>query len=136
MMKKTYSELSKLHTFEERFEYLRLFGSVGHSTFGFDRHVNQNFYRSREWKNARDFVIVRDEGCDLGIRGYEIGSDILIHHMNPMVIDDIIHGEAWVFDPEYLITTTHQTHNAIHYSDVSLLPKIVVAREPGDTKLW
>lgn len=133
---KTYSKLSRYSTFEDRFEYLRLHGAVGTSTFGFDRHINQRFYRSREWKTARDFVIIRDEGCDLGIPGYEIHSKILIHHINPMVAGDIVHGEEWIFDPEYLITTTHDTHNAIHYSDPSLLPKIVVSRESGDTKLW
>lgn len=98
--------------------------------------MNQKFYRSREWKSARDYVIVRDEGCDLGVQGFEIHEGALIHHINPMVIEDILHGEEWIFDPEYLITTTHYTHNAIHYSDASLLPKIVADREPGDTQLW
>lgn len=135
-MTKTYGELSRLTTFEDRFEYLRLYGAVGIPTFGFDRHVNQRFYKSREWKSSRDFVITRDDGCDLGVSGYEIHSEILVHHMNPMVVDNILHAEEWIFDPEFLITTTHQTHNAIHYSDPSLLPKIVVARQPGDTKLW
>lgn len=133
---KTYSELSRFSSFEDRFQYLRLHGSVGRTTFGFDRHINQQFYRSNEWKNARDFVIVRDDGCDLGVRGYEIHGNILIHHINPMTIEDVVHGEDWIFNPEYLITTTHNTHNAIHYGDESLLPKIVVARESGDTKLW
>lgn len=133
---KKYSELSIFESFNDRFEYLRLRGAVGQSTFGFDRHINQRFYRSAEWKRARDFVIIRDNGCDLGILGYEIHSEILIHHMNPMTVDDIVHGEEWIFDPEYLITTTHQTHNAIHYSDESLLPRVVVARESGDTRLW
>jgi hypothetical protein len=135
-MTKTYSELRRYITFEDRFEYLRLHGAVGRSTFGFDRHINQRFYRSHEWKSARDFVIVRDNGCDLGVRGYEIGGRLLIHHINPMTIQDVVHGEDWIFNPEYLITTTHDTHNAIHYSDASLLPKTVVARESGDTKLW
>lgn len=136
MIIKTYSELSRYSTFEDRFEYLRLHGAVGRSTFGFDRHINQRFYQSREWRDARNFVIVRDEGCDLGIPGYDIHSNILIHHINPMSVDAIRHGDDWIFDPEYLITTTHDTHNAIHYSDPSLLPKIVIARESGDTKLW
>lgn len=136
MMLKTYTEASRYLTFDERFEYLRLHGSVGRETFGFDRYVNQRFYKSFEWRRARDFVIVRDDGCDLGISGYEIHSEILIHHINPLSIDDIVHGEQWIFNPEYLITTTHRTHNAIHYSDKSLLPKVVVARTPGDTKLW
>lgn len=132
----TYTELSRFNTFEQRFEYLRLRGSVGRSTFGFDRYINQKFYRSTEWKNVRDFVIVRDDGCDLGVPGYEIHSSILIHHINPISVEDVVHGEDWIFDSEYLITTTHTTHNAIHYSDESLLPKIVVSRESGDTKLW
>lgn len=133
---KTYSELRRLDTFEERFEYLRLYGHVGRSTFGFDRYINQQFYRSHDWKASRDSVIVRDNGCDLGVFGYEIHAEILVHHINPIVVDDIMHGEDWIFDPEFLITTTHTTHNAIHYSDASLLPRVVVARQPGDTKLW
>lgn len=133
---RTYSELSRLKSFEERFEYLRLHGAVGRTTFGFDRYINQKFYKSFEWKQARDYVIVRDNGCDLGVNGYEIESGALIHHINPMGIKDVIHGQDWIIDPEYLITTTQRTHNAIHYSDVSLLPKVVVAREKGDTKLW
>lgn len=135
-MIRTYSELSEYVTFEERFAYLRLRGEVGRSTFGFDRHINQKFYLSREWKLIREEVIVRDNGCDLGIYGYEIADMPLIHHINPMTIDDIIHGHDWILNPEYLITTTHTTHNAIHYSDEVLLPKIVTARTPGDTSLW
>jgi len=135
-MIRTYSELENLDGFEERFGYLRLNGDVGRSTFGFDRHINQKFYRSREWKQVRDYVILRDDGCDLGVLGYEIHESPLIHHMNPMGIKDIIHGADWVLDPEFLITTTHATHNAIHYSDENLLPKIVTERTPGDTKLW
>lgn len=133
---RTYSELSRLETFEERFEYLRLHGRVGRSTFGFDRYLNQKFYRSREWKVTRDYVIVRDEGCDLGVLGYEIAEKALIHHINPVKPEDIVGKEDWLLDPEFLITTTHRTHNAIHYSDISLLPKVVIAREPGDTRLW
>ena len=133
---KTYSEMVRYPTFEERYEYLRLFGTVGSSTFGFDRHINQRFYRSVEWRRIRDFVITRDDGCDLGVPGYEINENILIHHINPMTVDDVVHGEEWIFDPEYLITTTQNTHNAIHYGDNSLLPKKHVARSPGDTKLW
>lgn len=133
---KTYSQMSRLDTFEERFEYLKLFGSVGRSTFGFDRYINQRFYQSSQWKRAREFVIVRDDGCDLGVPGYEIYSNILIHHINPVDVEAIVHGDDWIFDPEYLITTTQNTHNAIHYGDASLLPKKVVAREFGDTKLW
>ena len=93
--------------------------------FGFDRHVNQTFYTSYEWKNVRDRVIVRDNGCDLGVNGYEIHAELLVHHINPMGIDDILHAEEWIIDPEYLITTCHQTHNAIHYSNELLLPRVV-----------
>jgi len=133
---RSYSELSRLHTFEERFEYLRLNGEVGTSTFGFDRYINQQFYTSNEWKRARYDVIVRDNGCDLGISGYEIYGALLIHHVNPISVDDIIHGEDWIFNPEYLITTTQNTHNAIHFGTDKLLPKVVIARIPNDTKLW
>ena len=133
---RSYSELVRHNTFEERYQYLRLFGSVGYETFGFDRWINQQFYRSREWKSARDYVISRDEGCDLAMPGYEIHGELLVHHMNPIVADDIVHGEEWIFDPEYLITTTQRTHNAIHYSNETLMPKTVLQRSPGDTKLW
>lgn len=135
-MFRNYSGLRRLHTFEDRFDYLSLRGSVGESTFGFDRHINQNFYRSNEWLRVRDSVIVRDEGCDLGILGYEIHGELLVHHMNPMSSADIVHGEEWILDPEFLITTTHNTHNAIHYGDRSKLSTPFVARTPGDTKLW
>lgn len=133
---RTYSELEKFETFKERFEYLKLGGSVGHSTFGFDRYLNQRFYRSIEWKRARDLVIVRDNGCDLGIEGREIYSDILIHHINPIVIDDILQHQEWIIDPEYLITTTQETHNAIHYGRDIQFPEVVTERTKNDTKLW
>jgi len=133
---KTYSELSRIHTFYERYQYLKLKGVVGESTFGFDRWVNQEFYRSRQWKSIRDEVIIRDDGCDLGIPGYEIYRDLLVHHMNPISVDDIEHGEEWILDPNYLITTSHRTHNAIHYGDESLLPREPVTRRFGDTNLW
>jgi hypothetical protein len=133
---RTYSELCKFDTFDERFDYLKLHGEVGYSTFGFDRYINQQFYASNEWKQAREYVIWRDNGCDLGIPGYEIFRGLFIHHINPMVVDDIIHQEEWVINPEYLITTTQKTHNAIHYGNKSLLPKVVMARIPGDTMLW
>lgn len=136
MMIRTYSELIMLGSFEERFEYLRLFGNVGRATFGYDRPLNQRFYQSQEWKSVRDYVIVRDNGCDLALPGYEIQDGPLIHHMNPVTVDDIVQSSEQILDPEYLITTTHYTHNAIHYSDVSLLPKVVTERTPGDTKLW
>ena len=136
MKLRTHSELSKLQTFEERYEYLALRGEVGAVTFGYDRWMNQGFYRSREWRRIRDYVIARDLGCDLGIEGYEIYDRIYIHHMNPMTVDDLTHGNEDILDPEYLISTTHRTHNAIHYGDASLLRKDLVERRPGDTKLW
>lgn len=135
-MTKTYSELQRIHTFEDRFHYLALRGEVGSATFGFDRHINQQFYRSREWKNIRHHVIARDLGCDLGVDGYEIHSQLLIHHMNPMTTLDLVHGDDDILNPEFLITTTHKTHNAIHYGDERLLPKTLTARAPGDTRLW
>lgn len=131
-----YSELRRLKTFEERYDYLRLGGVVGASTFGFDRYINQDFYRSTEWRRVRDEVIVRDNGCDLGVEGYDIHGNLLVHHMNPMTADDVMHNEDWILDPQYLITTTNNTHNAIHYGDQSLLLKPFVPRAPGDTKLW
>lgn len=135
-MIRTYSELRRLSTFEERYAYLRLGGSVGHRTFGFDRYINQSFYHSREWKDARNVVIVRDNGCDLGVIGYEIHGDLLVHHINPINADDIQHNVGALFDPEFLITTTNATHNAIHYGDQSLLAKPLRPRSAGDTKLW
>lgn len=133
---KTYSELCTYSLFEDRVKYLTLNGEVGRSTFGFDRYINQKWYRSHEWRNIRQHIILRDNGCDLGVLGYEINHSLLIHHINPMNVDDIINGEDWIFDPEYLITTTQNTHNAIHYSNDKLLPKIVYIREQNDTKLW
>jgi hypothetical protein len=135
-MIRTYTELSRFDTLEERFRYLSLRGSVGEVTFGYDRYMNQKFYRSKEWRDVRDLVIVRDNGCDLGVEGYEIHKRLYIHHMNPMVVNDIKHSNDDILDPEFLITTTHRTHNAIHYSDESLLPQVLVGRSPGDTKLW
>lgn len=136
MRVRRYTELRRLPTFEERFAYLSLRGGVGASTFGFDRWINQQFYRSREWKNVRDYVIARDGACDLGVPGHDIHAKLMVHHMNPVSADDLIQGEQWVLDPEFLITTTHRTHNAIHYGDESLLVKALVERRPGDTKLW
>lgn len=135
-MIRTYSELRRISTFEDRFEYLKLKGSVGSSTFGFERYLNQQFYTSRQWRQVRDKVITRDNGMDLGIEGYDIYDRIIIHHMNPMTTEDIVHGNSDILDPEFLITTTHKTHNAIHYGDASLLPKLLVERRPGDTRLW
>lgn len=133
---RTYSELSRYETFEERFRYLSLQGVVGESTFGFDRHINQQFYSSRQWRQIRHEVIVRDNACDLGIDGYEIHDRVYIHHMNPMTAEDIILGDDSILDPEFLICVTHQTHNAIHYGDEKQLPRPFVERRPGDTKLW
>jgi hypothetical protein len=133
---RTYSELRRLETFLDRFEYLSLKGHVGEPTFGFDRWLNQGFYRSQEWKQARSYVILRDQGCDLGVPEHEIHVDLLVHHMNPVASCDIIDGEGWILDPEFLITTSHRTHNAIHYGDASLLPRPVIERKRGDTRLW
>lgn len=133
---RSYSELRRIETFEERFEYLSLRGTVGQTTFGFDRWVNQLFYRSKEWHAIRNHVIARDGGCDLGISGFEIHSGLLVHHMNPISITDIEQRKDWILDPEYLITTSLKTHNAIHYGDASLLPRKYEARRQGDTRLW
>lgn len=133
---RTYRELRRLDTFEERYRYLALRGMLGESTFGFDRWINQRFYTSREWKLIRDVVIVRDNGCDLGVPGFEIHSGLLVHHMNPMTFKDLEHGEDWIIDPNFLITTSLRTHNAIHYGDESQLPRGPVVRKLGDTHLW
>lgn len=135
-MTRTYSELSRILSFEERFRYLALRSVVGGATFGHERYMNQQFYRSRQWKQLRDFVIVRDNGCDLGIDGYEIHTGLYIHHMNPMTPADIRHGNDDILDPEFMITTTLRTHNAIHYGDERHLPRPFVARSVGDTLLW
>ena len=135
-MIRTYRELRSISSFEDRFEYLRLNGSVGRETFGFDRYINQRFYTSKEWRDVRHHVIARDLGLDLGVDGHEIHSRILIHHMNPIVAGDILHKNDDILDPNFLITTCHATHNAIHYGDSSLLPKPLVERSRGDTKLW
>jgi hypothetical protein len=123
-------------TFEDRFEYLKLGGSVGESTFGFDRYINQEFYRSPAWRSIRRQVIIRDQGYDLGVPGYEVHVDLLVHHINPMTNQDILNEEPWIIDPEFLITTSKDTHNAIHFGDKSLLKVPFVERQPGDTKLW
>lgn len=136
MLIRTYAELKRLTTFEERYRYLALNGSVGKSTFGFDRYINQQFYTSTQWRQIRHHIISRDLGCDLGVDGYEIHSRLIIHHMNPMAPIDITDGGSHILDPEFLITTTHQTHNAIHYGDERLLPRPLVERRAGDTKLW
>lgn len=136
-MIRTYTELSKLKTFEERFNYLRLDGKVGKETFGFDRIFNQKLYTSVEWRSIRDRIIVRDNGCDLGIEGHEIyGQRIYIHHMNPISLEDIEKRTEFLLNPEYLITTIHSTHNAIHYGDLSQLIIAPIERLPNDTCPW
>lgn len=133
---KTYSELITFSTFEDRFEYLQLKGIVGQETFGFDRYLNQILYNSKEWKHLRNEIIVRDNGCDLAFEGFEIHGRILIHHINPITIDDVIKRRGIVFDPENLICVTHNTHNAIHYGDKSLLITGPIERRANDTCPW
>lgn len=135
-MIRRFSELNQLATFEERYNYLRLGGEVGLSTFGFNRHLNQILYRSRLWRKARTLVIIRDNGCDLGVEGREIPDKIIIHHMNPITLEDIELGREEVFNPEFLVCTSDMTHNAIHFGDVGLLPKLPIERHAGDTCPW
>lgn len=136
-MIRTYSELIKLPTFEERYQYLRLSGVVGQETFGYDRYINQLLYqRSQRWRAVRDRVIVRDNGCDLGVEGHEISGTIIVHHMNPITVEDIMRESEFVYDMEYLITTIHNTHNAIHYGDESLLIRAPIERRRNDTCPW
>lgn len=136
MIIRTYNELMLLPTFEERFEYLKLSGRVGEETFGFDRWLNQKFYRSAEWKHLRDQVIIRDNGCDLGVEGRDIYGKILIHHMNPISKKDILERTDLLLNPMYLISVTKQTHDAIHYSDDSILMKDPIVRSRNDTCPW
>lgn len=133
---KTYSELILLPTFEERFKYLQLNGRVGDDTFGFDRYINQKFYRSAEWKRIRDYIIIRDNGCDLAVDGYEIHGQILIHHMNPITISDIKFSTEYLMNPDYLICVTHNTHNAIHYGDEKQIITGPIVRTKNDTCPW
>ena len=134
---KTYSELSQFQTFEERYRYLRLRGAVGEETFGFDRYLHQVFYqRSPKWKKVRDFVIIRDNGCDLGLDGYDIYGKILVHHMNPITLKDLERESEYLLDPEFLICTSLNTHNAIHYGDESLLITTPIVRTKNDTCPW
>lgn len=134
---RTYTELSKLQSFEDRFRYLKLDGVIGEETFGFDRYLNQNFYKSYEWKAIRNAVIMRDMGCDLGTEGHEIFGRILIHHMNPITMRDILDRSEIALNPEYLITVSHETHNAIHYGDESILHKYdFTERTPNDHCPW
>lgn len=135
-MIRTFKELSHISSFAERYEYLKLTGSVGRDVFGEERYLNQQFYRSEEWRRVRDYVIVRDLGLDLGCSGYEIPGLVIVHHMNPISVEDIIHSNLDILDPEFLISTSSQTHLAIHYGDRKLLPRLSFDRKPGDTKLW
>lgn len=134
---RTYSELITLPTFEERFNYLKLDGLVGKETFGYDRYLNQYLYqRNPRWKKSRDKVIIRDDGCDLGVEGFEIFGKIIVHHMNPITMDDIINDRDWIYDPEFLICTVHNTHNAIHYGDEKILMTAPIVRTKNDTCPW
>lgn len=133
---RSYSELSRLDTFEERYEYLKLNGVVGESTFGFDRWLNQRFYTSREWKDMRSYIIFRDLGCDLGVPGHEITHGLIVHHINPLKMSDFEQGDKRLMDPDNLVVTSFSTHNAIHFGDESLLYRGPTERIPGDTKLW
>ena len=133
---RSYTELSRLQTFEERYDYLSVQSAVGVNTFGFERWLNQAFYHSAEWRHARVQVIARDYGCDLGIEGHEIYGTMIVHHMNPIAVDDITHANIDIINPEYLITVSLRTHNAIHYGDRSQLDQPMITRRPGDTKLW
>lgn len=133
---RTYAELSRLQTFDERFEYLKLSGDVGRDTFGFDRYLNQFFYKSKEWKSVRNQVILRDNGCDLGLVGYDIYGKILIHHMNPITKDDVLNRSDLLLNPNYLICVTHDTHNAIHYGNKETLTSLPVERCANDTCPW
>lgn len=136
MIHRCYKELSRLSTFKERYEYLRLAAIVGDPTFGSDRYLNQVLYKSYEWKKAKQLVIIRDNGCDLGLEGFEINGPIYVHHMNPITIEDIEMRNPDIFNPEFLICTSFDTHNAIHFGDEKLLPPMLNERFPGDTKLW
>lgn len=136
MMCRCYSELILLPTFKERYDYLRLGGTVGKETFGYDRYLNQILYTSVEWRNFRRQIIIRDNGCDLGCDGFELFSRILVHHINPITAEDVLNRSPIVFDPENVITTSHNTHQAIHYGDETLLPLLPVERSKYDTCPW
>jgi len=133
---RTYEELITFKTFEERYNYLRLVGKVGEETFGYDRYVNQMFYRSREWKRIRDIIILRDNGCDLGVEGYDIHDKVLIHHMNPISVDDVKFASDFLMNPRYLITVSFNTHQAIHYGTQLNLLTNPIERRPNDTSPW
>lgn len=131
-----YSEMIRLNTFKERYEYLRIAGVVGDSTFGFDRYLNQLLYTSDKWRRVREQIIIRDNGCDLAMPGYDLRSKIIIHHMNPITMEDIENVSEDIFNPENLVCVSHRTHNAIHFGDESLLPQIPIERKPNDTCPW
>lgn len=133
---RTYSQLIRLPTFEDRFEYLKLKGSVGKDTFGHDRYLNQAFYSSMEWRRLRDEIIIRDNGCDLGVEGRQIGGKVYIHHLNPLGVNDILTHSEYLVNPEYLICVSFETHNAIHYGDINLLPRAPIERRQNDTCPW
>lgn len=133
---RSYSELIEFETIEERYRYLRLRGTVGSPTFAHERWMNQRFYKSAEWRQVRHHIIARDNGCDLGVEGFEIFDQPYIHHMNPMAAHDLRNANLDILNPEYLITVSLRTHNAIHYGDETLLPQVPIVRRPGDTKLW
>jgi len=131
-----YSELKNIRDFKERYEYLKLKGVVGELTFGSDRYLNQLLYSSDKWRRLRNQIIIRDNGCDLGVEGYDLHDKIIVHHMNPITIEDIRNVSDSIFNPEYLICVSHKTHNAIHYGDERLLTQVPIERRPGDTCLW
>lgn len=133
---KTYSELITLPTFEERYRYLKLDGVVGQATFGYDRYLNQILYTSREWRHFRNEIIVRDNGCDMGCKGYDVVTRVTVHHINPITVEDVINRNPKVFDPENVITVSDNTHKAIHYGDESLLPIVPIERKANDTCPW
>ena len=135
-MIRRYSDLIQLPTFKERYYYLKIHGIVGEDTFGIDRYVNQTLYKSSRWRRTRSNVIVRDNGCDLGVEGYELDDGIIVHHMNPITLEDIEEERDVVFDPEYLISCSARTHKAIHFGDENILPKELIKRKPNDTCLW
>lgn len=131
-----YSELISYNNFEDRYKYLQLKGQVGLDTFGLDRYLNQTLYRSYRWRKTRDQIIIRDNGCDLGVDGFDIFGKIIVHHMNPLTLEEIEEDSDTIYDPEYLICVSHMTHNAIHYGDERLLPQLPIERIPNDTCLW
>ena len=133
---KTYSEMIQIPTFEDRYAYLRLGGRVGEETFGFERNLNQSFYRSYEWRKVRREVIARDAGCDLAMPGFQIYNNIIIHHIVPITIEDLEDGTDLILDPNNLVCVSEKTHNAIHFGDKSLLPQTPIERRPGDTCPW